>query len=436
MSKKDSRQAIKDMIFNQAASTVDDLYAKRNALLIVSEDAPEEPAPTDGLYELTTPPLQVVNLNSSVNLNLPQTSQIKLTSQNQLTQRVVNSISPVNINSPRTSQISLTSQNQLPKETSKFAQTLGLSSVGALMILQKITGNKGSYIRTRNLARELGMTYQGLLNQIERLTSTGYIVSKPGESTLGRWIEITETGQLALTGQLEFGSQKNFTSSDLCSCSKDIKQQLPQSQHEEDQFNLIGQLELTNQVELASQPDLISNNNNGQLNLTNQIKLTNMPPWEKAQLKNQAEELFYIGLVAKIDPESFSLQTLVLYTQIVKEHGRDWSAALFLILLPKAKDNVTGYIFSAYKKGAEPTSGSVIKVKDMWAPLETLTTVKSYKKLKTQILEAAEKEDTELLISLTQTQTRLKTALRLLFWSGSVDSLIEKKYTFFSALGF
>jgi DNA-binding MarR family transcriptional regulator len=428
MTKKDNRQVIKDMIFNQAASTVADLYAKRNALLAVNEDVSENTVAEDNQLklisqeeltsqnDLTSLPSQIVNFNSPANLNLPQDGQLNLTSQAKLTKKIVKSISPVNSNSLENGQFKLTSQNQLTKQTSKIAQSLGLSGLGALMILQEIVGKKGAYIRTRSLARELGMTYQGLLNQIDRLTSAGYIVSKPGESALGRWIEITETSQLELASQFK----------STVSSSSYIKQQQQSS----------SQLELASPIELTGLSESPNDDNSDQLSLTSQFKLTCLSSWEKAQLQSQAEELFYIGLAAKSSPESFSMQTLALYSQIVKEHGRDWSAALFLILLPKAKNNVTGYIFSAYKKGAEPTSGSVAKVKDMWTPLETLATVKSSNDLKNRIMEAAEKEDTESLILLTQVQASLKTALKLLSWTGSVDSLIEKKHVFFNTFGF
>jgi DNA-binding MarR family transcriptional regulator len=427
MMKKDSRQSIKDMIFNQAASTVDDLYAKRNALLAVKDDIPEDvrediTIKDDQLIlishkeltdqnKFTDPSNLLVNFNSPQSINSLPTDQFKSTDQIYLTNDSVKPISPVKCITPKNDQIKMTSHNKLTIETSQIAKSLGLSGIGALTILQIVTGYKGAYIRTRNLARELGMTYQGLLNQIERLVSAGYVTSNPGEPTLGRWIEITAAGQIALTSQPE-----------VIKCSSSENKLLLQDEHE-----------LTSQLELTSKN--CEPNHIDQTKLPSQINLTNIASWEKARLESQAEELFYIGLAAKTNPESFSMQTLTLYSEIVKEHGRDWAGALFLILLPKARDNVTGYIFSAYKNGAEPTSGSVIRVKDMWLTLEALGSVQSSKNLKTQIIEAVEKEDTEALLFLTRIQTELKTALRLLSWPESVDSLVEKRESFISTLG-
>jgi hypothetical protein len=166
----------------------------------------------------------------------------------------------------------------------------------------------------------------------------------------------------------------------------------------------------------------------------NEDKLPYLPSWEKAQMRDQAEELFYIGLTAKTEPEMFSMQTLILYSRIVKERGKDWAAALFLILLPKAKDNPTGYISSAYRNGAEPTSASILQVKDMWAPLETIGKSSTPQSLKDCIREAVEKEDLETIASLTQMQTLTKAALRILSWTATQDELLKRRNVFIDSL--
>jgi hypothetical protein len=163
-------------------------------------------------------------------------------------------------------------------------------------------------------------------------------------------------------------------------------------------------------------------------------KLPYLPSWEKAQMRDQAEELFYIGLTAKVDPEEFSMQTLVLYSKIVKERGKDWAAALFLILLPKAKDNPTGYITSAYRNGAEPTSASIMRVRDMWEPLEKVGKVLKSQLLKDRLHEAIENEDAKAIISLTQAQTSTKLAMRMLSWTATLDELLKRRDVFIDSL--
>jgi hypothetical protein len=166
----------------------------------------------------------------------------------------------------------------------------------------------------------------------------------------------------------------------------------------------------------------------------NDEKVTFLPSWKKAQMRDQAEELFYIGLIAKIAPEILSMQTLTLYSKIVSEHNKDWAAALFLILLPKAKDNPTGYILSAYRNGAEPTSASIIQVRDMWKPLESIGRLSTSQPLKERIREAVEKEDVEAVASLTQIQALVKVALQLLSWTSTLDQLLKRRDVFIDSL--
>jgi hypothetical protein len=161
----------------------------------------------------------------------------------------------------------------------------------------------------------------------------------------------------------------------------------------------------------------------------------NRPLWlEKTLLKNRAEELFYIALAAETHVEEFSMQTLNLYNHLSQEKGRDYAAALFFQLLPKAKDNPTGYVSSAYKQGAEPTSASIVKIKEIWEALDSLAKAPDLQKIKLQIQEAVIKDDTDTLVVLTQIQSKIKSALRLFSWLGTLEALVEKRDVFLKEL--
>ena len=511
MTKKSSRQSMKDLIVNQATSTVDDLYAKRNALLSLEEDGQSDLSSnedqeldthvtylesnsetthtgTDSLFDsnvsivnqsspvinsslvndnssvaekdslspdivnhsslvennlldkdstlgelnspvnvnlsanfdlpgsnATTP--AVVNLNLSDNNNRPQTDQIALTGQMDLTSQTVKPSLPVKNTPPLSGQFKFTGQNQLTIKTIQITQAVGLSGVGTLALLQSLAGVGGCYVRTRHLARELGMTYQGLLKQIDRLISAGYVVSPPGDAALGRWIEITQHGQLDLTGKLDLTTNVDSSS------SKDNNKTTTTTNNE------LSELSFTSQLNFTGEDELIS-----QLQFTSQRKLTTMPPWERSKLKSDAEDLFYISSIAKVEIGMLSLQTLKLYEHIAKDKGKDHAAALFMILLPKAKDNPTGYILSAFRQGAEPTASSLNIIKQMRETLECLTNCQPPEEIKKQIQEALKKDDTKTQLSLTQKLAEVKNALQLLSWNSSFETLIEAREEFINRL--
>jgi hypothetical protein len=119
----------------------------------------------------------------------------------------------------------------------------------------------------------------------------------------------------------------------------------------------------------------------------------------------------------------------------MQERGKDYAAALFLMLLPKATDNPTGYISSAYKHGAEPTSNAMLKVKDFWNALDILTKAPDLQEIKQRIQEAVTKDDSETLFTLTQTQSKIKSVLQLFSWAEDLAALFQQRDAFIELLG-
>jgi hypothetical protein len=161
---------------------------------------------------------------------------------------------------------------------------------------------------------------------------------------------------------------------------------------------------------------------------------TNLQPWEKMTLRSDAEELFYISLIAKTDVGQFSMQTLRLYKKIYEEKSREHALALFLFLLPRAKDNPTGYILSSYKQGAEPNADSLKRVKEMQEVFECLAKTQSTEDTKQKMQSALDNNDTQKLLMLSQQQEKYKKALSLLSWRSSFEALVEKRGEFVEAL--
>jgi hypothetical protein len=132
---------------------------------------------------------------------LGQANQTHLTVQNDLTGNMAKQNKLVKNTASQIGKIKLPRMNNLTTKMTEIVKVVGLSGAGALAIFQKIVGSSGAYVRTRTLARDLGMTYQALLHQIDRLTEAGYIISPPGTQSMGRWIQLTATSQFLLTGQ-------------------------------------------------------------------------------------------------------------------------------------------------------------------------------------------------------------------------------------------
>ena len=161
---------------------------------------------------------------------------------------------------------------------------------------------------------------------------------------------------------------------------------------------------------------------------------TAMQPWEKMKLRSDAEALFYAALITKCDGGLLSKQTLRLFKHIDDDKGRGHALALFLLLLPKAKDNPTGYISSAIKQGAEPNADSLKKVKEMEEILECLAKTYSPEEAKQKMQAALDKNDTQTLFSLAQQQEKYKKALHLLSWNDTFEALIQKRDDFVTSL--
>jgi hypothetical protein len=191
-----------------------------------------------------------------------------------------------------------------------------------------------------------------------------------------------------------------------------------------------GLLELTDDEIFLSQDcrDWLNPNDN------DMYKFVQLPSWEKAQVYSYADDLFYLATVAKTQIEALSMQTLSLYKHILQEHNREYAAALFLLLLPKAKDNPTGYITSAYRQGAEPTTGAILKTKEIFEVAEVFFKNISTQTIKEQIQDALEKDDSETIMRLTQIQVKVKDALKLLSWTGTIEELKGKRDSFIKAL--
>jgi DNA-binding MarR family transcriptional regulator len=428
MTTTNKKLSLRDQIANQAASTAEDLYAKRNAFLAASN---EEHKIIDGQFKLTgqeeVPILQTDQTEAALKLttNPPQGGQPELTSQLELT-----------TNPPQSGQLELTSQLKLTTETIQIVRTVGLSGTGALALFAMLTNPDGAYIRTRHLARELNMTYQGLLNQIEKLTDAGYLESTAGDPALGKWIRVTPPGQFKLTSQFELTSQleltgqKNLT---LRSSSSSSIINTTTTTTTTTTTGNSGQLELTSQLELTTPLSL------GEVDFTDQEKMPDhkfaaLPPWERESFRSRAEELFYVSLAANFEPAKLSMQALTLYKKLSEERSKEYAAALFLILLPKATDNPVGYVVAAVKRGAEATPESVTKMKELRESLTALDKRVDIKDLKQQMQEALDAGNIGKLTSLTEFNSRVKKALCFLSWKGTLEELIQKRDDFVKSL--
>jgi hypothetical protein len=132
MTKKASRSSIKDLILNQATSTVEDLYAKRNALLASEEREEGGNISPSNQINLTS---QMNYTNSMVDINplvekIPlQSDPINFTGQNNLTINAVEHTSLVKDIAPSFDQTKLTSKKNLIDKMARILQSTGLLSV-------------------------------------------------------------------------------------------------------------------------------------------------------------------------------------------------------------------------------------------------------------------------------------------------------------------
>jgi hypothetical protein len=317
-----------------------------------------------------------------------------------------------------------------PSEDEIFMQCGSITNYGYYCLLRrKILENNG-IIRINAFCKYYSCDKKALLLMIKRLEEKGLfctLSSGPegrklaligGKNTTGGIYFSTCSSSNYLNKQQQIqNSGKNTTDSE----------NTPRGQFSSGAFeDFLNTLSLTAQLDSSS-----FSSANGELV---QAKSAKLPSWEKAQLQAQAEDLFYVTVAAKVDPDALSMQTVSLYGRITKERGRDYTAALFLILLPKARDNPTGYISSAFKRGAEPTSASIGRVKGMWELLDVLSKTSTFLEIRQQIREAVEKDDTDAITELTQQQTQIKAALRVLSWDRTPEELTEKRNAFVASL--
>ena len=437
--KKAKKPSVRELIFNQAEHAMDELYAKRNALLSETSDSTIAVLQSD-LSDLTSQETLTIDESKTALLQIGQsdfTSELDLTTSMIKSNSLVKSISPkddqntltsevnfttsmvksdllVKETSPENGELKLISQAQLTTKALEVMRKIGFSGIGALSLLASLVSPDGSYIRTRNLARDLNMSYQGLLNQLDRLVEAGYLESSAGSVALGRWIKISPDGQLFFTSQFNLITR-------ISSCSS-ILNITTTTKEEGDQDNLT-----------TSQESLMVDGRislTGELLSTSQQNLTTMQPWEKAKLKTQTEELFYVALAAKADIKKLSFQVLQQYKMLIEEKQQNYAIALFLVLLPKARENVPGYISSAIKKGAEPTQESVTKATQLITSLEVLDRVQDLDEIEQKIYSALAQDKSDEIITLAQQKKEVKLALEQFAWKGSLKELKKNKDAF------
>jgi len=315
-------------------------------------------------------------------------------------------------------------ENSTPNgDTFSLLKMIGCTAFGVLSALKNVFPSGNGMMNIVQFAQSSGISRSAFIAQLRILEQRDLIRFGPPERR-GRRIEI-----LCLLDKDIYPENRIYPENNIPLCSSsylnNIKQQLQNKYTENstsdfpmDDLALIGPL---NMATLSPAKEELA-------------KLPPLPAWEKARMVAQAEELFYVGMAAKVDIDTFSRQTVNLYERISKERGREYTAALFLILLPKAKDNPTGYISSAVKQGAEPTAGSIIKVREIWELLDALSKAPTSEEIRHRIKEAAESDDPETLTTLAQQQTQVKMALRMLSWDGTAETLIERRDAFVSSL--
>jgi hypothetical protein len=320
--------------------------------------------------------------------------------------------------------INTTGLEYTTREDDLIAQCGSITNYGYYCILRRIILKNSGVVRINAFCKQYKCDKKTLLSVIKRFEEKGLLYT----------ISTGMNGRKLSLGGSTFTTSSEYTPI-LCSSSYLNEQPLLQSASRE---NATGSKYTPGEENTAS---VVTKNEStrGQDFLPLDVapefeKLPSLPSWEKARMVAQAEELFYIGTAARVDTGIFSVQTVTLYARIAKERGKDHAAALFLFLLPKAKDNPTGYISSACKQGAEPTSDSLAKVRKIWGLLDSLAKAPKSQEIKTRIADAMERDDMEGIALLTQTQIQIKEALHELSWSGTIDTLIEERDSFVTSL--
>jgi hypothetical protein len=288
-------------------------------------------------------------------------------------------------------------ENKAPERSMyDLLNMIGYTEFGVLSALKTVFSSGNGILNIRQFSASSGTSRSALKVQLRSLERHG-LIRLGRQEKLGRQIEILWHGNKT---RLREDGTHQFPTDDL---------------------SLVEPLDLAT---LTPNEDLVRG----------KLLPQSSQPWENAQVLDQAVELFYVGMAAKADINSFSMQTVNLYIHISKEQGKDYAAALFLILLPKVKNNPTGYISSAYKHGAAPTSDSILKIHNLWEQLYSLEKASKYTDAKKEIINALELEDLESVVLLTQEQAQIRAALKILSWSGTAEELTEKRESFVTSL--
>jgi hypothetical protein len=328
----------------------------------------------------------------------------------------------------------LYNETNIPEILTVVKETANFALVGFITFLNLLYPNGKGIYSINGLARISGMSRTSIRGNLQNLEKLRFITLAGNEISLSPSCQ----GWLNLYRESEnrHGQIHTYANTDM---SKNIHAQIQTDEEdvgaEPFSVNNGTNLDMSKFVHIVSSScNNIKNTTTTNSTNSTMSKFIHIFPWEKAQMISQAEELFYVGLAARVDVEVFSMQTVTLYKRISKERGKEYAAALFWSLLPKARDNLTGYISSAFKQGAEPSAGTIAKVREMWELIDALLKAPVSEEIRQRIKEATDTDDTETITALAQQQTQVKAALRMLSWDGTTETLIEKRDAFVESL--
>jgi hypothetical protein len=290
----------------------------------------------------------------------------------------------------------------------QLSRSLNFAALGVLAVLLDEFTNGTGILNISQLAKACDVARSTIIAQLRILEDKGMIALGAPEKG-GRVIKIT--------------CSENTTCSENATVTRGSSS-----------FLVTKDLTTTTTTEDSENATCSENATHDDFENTGEPIYTALQPWEKMKLRDNAEDLFYIAIITKSDVGQLSMQTLRLFERIYDDKGRDHALALFLLLLPKAKDNPTGYIWSSFKQGAEPNAGSLKRVKEMQEVLGCLAKTQSPEEAKEQMQTALNKNDTQALLSLAKKQEEYKKALNLLSWGDTFEALVQKREEFISSV--